>query len=111
MQVVTGEIVRSLAACLARPAQLVGEMRLYGRPFGGGDAVDAGVAQGAVGHDAVVAQNAVELGAETLDAAPALLIEDVRAELHGDAVERLEGVGEQQQLALGVEVGALHASA
>ena len=35
----------------------------------------------------------------------ALVIEEVRAELDGDAAQAFEGVRQQQQLALGVEVG------
>ena len=57
----------------------------------------------------MVAQNAVLLGAEPLDAAPALVIEEMRAEFDRDAVELLEGMGQQQQFALGVERAALHA--
>ena len=78
-------------------------MRLHRRPFGGGDAVDHGVAQRAVRRDLVAAQNAVLLGAEALDGAATLVVEEVRAEFDRDAVQRLEGVPEQQQLALRVE--------
>src|SRR5262245_55917194 len=96
---------------VARLLQLPIEVRLHRRPFGGDDAVDAGVAQGPVGADPVAPQDAVKRGAQPLDAASALEIEEVRAELDCDTAERLEGVGEQQQLAVGVEVGALHAAA
>src|SRR5262245_44756128 len=96
---------------VARHLQLPVEVRLHGRPFAGDDAVDAGVAQRAVSGDLVVAQNAVELGAQPLDAGSALAVEEVGAELHGDATQRLEGVAEQQELAVRVEVGALHGSA
>src|SRR6185437_2301451 len=59
----------------------------------------------------VAAQDAVELGAEPLDAAPALRIEKMRAELDGDAVQFLERVAEQHQLRFGVERAALNAFA
>src|SRR5262245_31890573 len=89
-----GDIFRGCPQSLPRPAQLVREVRLHRRPFGGDDAVDAGVAQRAVGHDRVTAQDTVEFGAEPLDALAALVIEEVRAELDCDAIQRLEGVGE-----------------
>jgi hypothetical protein len=38
----------------------------------------------------VVAQNTILLGAEALDAAAALLVEEMRAELDRNAIERLE---------------------
>src|SRR5262245_57092515 len=85
-------------------------MRLHRRPFAGDDAVDAGVAQRAVATDMMVAQDAVELGAEALDGPAALHIEIVRAEFDRDAAQRLEGVVEQQQLALTIERGALQAA-
>src|ERR1700761_8813153 len=86
--------------------QLKREMRLHGRPFRGNDAVHDGVAQRAVGADLMVAQNAVLLGAQTLDAAPALMVEEMRAEFDRDAIELFERMRQQQQLALGVERGA-----
>jgi hypothetical protein len=93
----------------------VGQVRFHRRPFTGEDAVDAGVAQRAVrigvAVDLVRAQHAVELGAQAFDAAPALVVEEVRAELHRDAVQRLEGVPQQQALAFGVERAALHPGA
>ena len=42
----------------------------------------------------MIAQNAIELGAEPLDAAPALVVEKMRAELDRDAIEFFERVGE-----------------
>ena len=48
----------------------------------------------------MVAQDAVEFGAEPLDAAPALLVEEVGTEFDGDAVQRLERVREEHALAL-----------
>src|SRR4051812_36108986 len=49
--------------------QLERQVRLHRRPLGGDDAVDARIAQRAVRRDLVIAQDAVELGAEPLDAA------------------------------------------
>src|SRR3954468_10016158 len=91
--------------------ELIIQMRSHGRPFGRGDAVDHGVAERAVRRDLVAAQDAVLLGAQTLDGAAALVIEEVGAEFHRDAVQGFEGVGEQQQLALRVEWAALRALA
>ena len=59
----------------------------------------------------MAAQDAVELRAEPFDGAPALMVEEVRAEFDGDALQRFECVAEQQQLALRVHVAALHALA
>src|SRR5580692_6636661 len=72
--------------------ELKREMRLRRRPFRGDDAEHDRVAQRAVRRDLMVTQDAVLLGAEPLDAAPALVIEEVRAELDGDAIELLECV-------------------
>src|SRR5690606_39230265 len=58
----------------------------------------------------MTAQNAVELGPQALDGAPALLIEEMCAELHCQAVQLLEGVGEQQQLRFRIQRRALHAA-
>src|SRR6266446_6816467 len=89
--------------------ELIVQMRLHRRPFAGDDTVNHGVAQGPVWRDLMVAQNAIKLGAEPLDAAPALVVEKMRAELDRDAIELFERMREQQQLALGVESAALHA--
>ena len=56
----------------------------------------------------MVAQDPVLLGAEALDAAAALVIEEVRPELDRDAIEFLEGVRQQQQFALRIDRAALH---
>src|SRR5205823_5244526 len=80
----------------ARFDQLKVQMRLHRRPFAGDDAVDAGVAQRAVGQQLVMAQDTVELGAQALDAAPALVIDEMGAELDRDALIRLESVSQQQ---------------
>src|SRR5258707_9508434 len=83
--------------------QLISQMRLHRRPFAGDDAVDHGIAQGAVGRNLMVAQDAILLGTQPLDATPALMIEKMRAEFYRNAIELLERVGEQQQFALGVD--------
>src|SRR4051794_2931420 len=87
--------------------ELIFEMRLHRRPFGGGDAVHHRVAQRAVRRDLVAAQDTVLLRAQALDGAAALVIEEMRTEFDRDAIQRLEGVPEQQQLALRVERPAL----
>src|SRR3954471_3257424 len=87
--------------------ELIIQMRSHGRPFGSGDAVDHGVAQRAVRRDLVAAQDPVLLGAEALDGAAALMVEEMRAEFDRDAIQRLESMPEQQQLALRVEGPAL----
>src|SRR5919204_6304636 len=80
--------------------ELIGEMGLHRRPFAGDDAVNHGVAQRAVRRNLVASQDTVLLGAQTLDAAPALVIEEMRAELYRNAVQLLEGMRQQQQFAL-----------
>ena len=72
-------------------------MPAHGRPLGGGDAVDRGVAQRAIGRALVVAQYAVQLRPQAFDRAPALGVEAVGSELDRDAVQRLEGVRQQQE--------------
>src|ERR1700721_2072454 len=89
--------------------QLKREMRLRRRPFRGDDAENNRVAQRAVRRNLMVAQNTVLLGAQPLDAAPALVVEEMRATLNRDAIELFERVRQQQQFALGVERTALHA--
>src|SRR5215216_3400827 len=75
--------------------ELIIQMRLHGRPFGRDDAVDHSVAQRAVRRNLVVAQDAVQLGAEPFDAAPALLVEEMRAEFYRNAIELFERVRQQ----------------
>src|SRR5258708_16985705 len=82
-------------------------MRLHGRPFGRDDAVDYSVAQRAVRRNLMVAQDPVLLGAEAFAAAPALVVEEMRAELYRNAIERFECVRKQPPLPLGIERAAL----
>ena len=63
------------------------EMRLHGGPLSRNNAVDASVAHGAVWRDLVIAENTVELRSQPLNGMPALMIEKVRAELDGDAIQ------------------------
>jgi hypothetical protein len=57
----------------------------------------------------VVAQHPVALRTEPLDRPLRRVIEPAGAELDRDAAQALEGVPEEQQLALGVGTGALRA--
>src|ERR1700719_1749417 len=84
-------------------------MRFHRRPFGRDDTVNHSVAQCAVRRNLVAAQDTVLLGPQPLDAAPAWVIEEMRAELYRNAIELLECMPQQEQLALGVERAALHA--
>src|SRR5215468_7256998 len=99
------------ARSLSSLRELIGQVRFYRRPFAGDDAVDAGIPQCAVLSALVAAQDAVEFGSQALDAAPARVIEEVRAEFDGDAIKLLESVREQEELALRVDFGALSALA
>src|SRR2546430_13074980 len=88
--------------------ELIVQMRLHRRPFAGDDTVNHGVAQGPVWRDLMVGQNAVELRAEPLDAAPAPVVEKMRPALDGDAIRLFERMGDRPQLALVLERAALH---
>src|SRR5580658_6353108 len=70
-----------------------GQVPLDRRPLAADDAVVAGVPQGPVGQDEVVAPDAVQLGPETLDRAPAGRIEEGGPEADRDAVGLLERLG------------------
>jgi hypothetical protein len=59
----------------------------------------------------VRAQDAVELRAQALDGAPALRVQPVRAELHRDAVQRLEGMASSSRLHCVFSGAALHRAA
>jgi hypothetical protein len=87
--------------------QAVLEARSYRGPLRGDDRVDDSVAEAAVGHPLMAAQDAVLLGAQALDRRPGLPVVPVGAELDGDAVQGVEGVPEQQQFRLGVGAAAL----
>src|SRR5262249_12420143 len=85
------------------------EMRLHRRPLAGNDAVDAGVAKRSVVCYLMAAQGASELCATSLDSTAALMIKKMRWELDRDAAQRVEGMAEKQELALGIELRPLHA--
>src|SRR6266705_1346027 len=87
--------------------QQMHQVPLHRRPLALDDAEHDRVAVAAVGRDLVIAEHPVLLGAESRNRFARGMIEPMRAELDRDAFERLEGVGEQQELALGVDRGAL----
>src|SRR4051794_39204480 len=88
---------------------LPAQMLLDRRPFAFSDAVDTGVTHGAVACVLMIPQVAVQLFAQPLDSAPALLFEEVGAEFDCDPAHFLERMRDQQQLALCVEGSSLHA--
>src|ERR1700722_20523452 len=90
-------------------AQPMSEMCLYRRPLAIENAVDAGIAQRTVGCELMLPQDPIQFRAQSLDGRAALLVEEMRAEFHCDAIQLLECVGQEQQLALGVQGAALHA--
>src|ERR1700722_11157679 len=87
------ELIHSLPRFLV---ELIIEMRLHRRPFAGDDAEHDGVAQCAVGRDLMVTHDAVLLGAQPLDGAPALMIEEMCKESDNDAIERFERMLQRQ---------------
>jgi hypothetical protein len=87
----------------------MGEMRLYRRPFAIENAVYAGVAQSAVAGDLMLPQHPVQFRTQSFDGSPALPIEEMGSEFNGYAIQLLEGMGQEQQLALSVQRAALHA--
>ena len=93
------------------PGHLPRQVGLHGGPLAGDDAVDVSVAQRSVRSNLMASQDAVELCAKTLNSSTALMIEGVRSEFDRNAVERFECVGQEKELALGVESRALDALA
>ncbi len=89
--------------------QAHGEPALHVGPFAGEDRVAHGVAQAAVGTALVGAQHAIAMRAEAFDRALRIEVAVVGMEFHRHAVQRGEGVPEQQALAGGVEVALLPA--
>ncbi len=83
------------------------QARLDRRPLPGEDAVERGVAVRAVGHDRVVAQDALEGRADPQQGRPRPLVAGMGLELDPFGVERLERVGQLEQLGLAVRAGAL----
>src|SRR5262245_50208969 len=85
------------------------QMPLHIGPFLDEHAVHHGVADGAVTPRPLAADDAVLLRAERLDSALRAEVEVVGAQADHAAVQLLESVGEEKQLARGVHVGALAA--
>jgi hypothetical protein len=80
-------------------------------PLVGDDAVNAGISQRFLGCgmpvDLMTTEHAVEFGPQSLDCAPAGVVEEVCAELHRYAVKVVERMGKHQALGFGVERGSL----
>src|SRR5688572_19505650 len=85
------------------------QVALHVRPFGGEHAVHHGVADRAVAPRPVVADHAVLLRAQRLDGALRAEIEVVGAQANDLAVQFLESVLEEQELAGAVHVRTLAA--
>ena len=68
------------------------EVCLDNRPFSGDDRIDGGIANGAIGHYHMRAQNAVKFGAKSFDRPPALSIHHMSSEFNGSAVQVFKGV-------------------
>src|ERR1700681_1649998 len=93
---------------LARALELVAQMTLHRRPLAVDDAEDHGVALRAVGQHLMVSQHAVLLGTEPLDRGARSVIEPMGAKFDCDALQLLERMGQEHELALGVDRAALH---
>jgi len=63
------------------------QVRLYRRPLGSDDAIDAGVAQSAVGGELMAAQDSVQFCAQSFDGAPTCVVEEMSTKLDSDAVQ------------------------
>src|SRR5262249_20218469 len=98
-----------LARPRSRSLHLPRQVRLHGRPLAGDDAVDAGVAEGSVVRDLMVAQHTVQFCTQSLDSATTLVIEKMSAKFDRDATQCVKGVAEKQQLALGIDLRPLDA--
>ena len=77
------------------------------RPLVLGNGVHGSVAQGAITHHHVIAQHAIKLGAEFFNSCTGLGILLVGAQLHGIALEYIEGIAEHEQLGFRVDGGPL----
>jgi hypothetical protein len=73
------------------PEQLLLEIRLHCRPLVPGDALDRCIADMPVGHDHVLAQDAIALDAEALNGCTRLVAEVVGSQFHRVAAQHLEG--------------------
>ncbi len=66
--------------------QLERQIRFDGRPLGSCDGIDGGVADGAVGQNHMRPEHAVEFGTQSFNGATALIVHEMRAEFHCDAI-------------------------
>src|SRR4051812_48015563 len=82
-------------------------MLLHCRPLRLDDGEHDRVAVAAVRQALVVAQYAVLFRAEPRDGRSGGVVVPVRAKLHGNGLELFKGVGQEQELAFGVDGGAL----
>lgn len=82
-------------------------MHLHRRPFRRGDAVHHGVANRTVRPDHVAAQHTLAHGAQALDRALRAQVQVVGLELDAQCSQVLEGMAQEEQLALGVHGRAL----
>src|SRR5438105_12691887 len=83
-------------------------MALHGRPLALDDAEHHGVAITAVARNLVITQHAVLLGAQPQNRLARRVIEPMGAEFDRDALQRFEGMGQEQELALGIDGATLH---
>jgi hypothetical protein len=82
------------------------EVGFGGGPVFAGDAEPDAVAEGAVGHEVVVAEGAFVDGADGLHGVLRLQVFVVGLESYAVEVEGFEGVGELEELGFGVDEGS-----
>src|SRR5437773_9948732 len=82
-------------------------MPLHRGPLGCDDRENYCIAKGSVAIQLMTAQNTILLCAQAFDGAAARMVEEASAKLHRYARERIEGMGEQHQLALSIDLCAL----
>jgi hypothetical protein len=75
-------------------------------PVGLNNTIHGCISVGAVGADALIAQNALECGTYAQDGRAATLIVDIGNELDADGAEYIETKTEHQELALAIDAGA-----
>src|SRR5271168_3763040 len=81
----------------------IGQVPFHRWPLAFDDAEHDGIAVAPVGGNLVIAQDTVLLCAESRDRLARCTIEPVGAEFDRDALELFERLGEQHQLALGID--------
>lgn len=62
----------------------MGQMGFHRGPLAGNDAVDAGIAQYAIGADLMVAQYPVQFCSQPFNGVTAFVVEEMRAKLDGN---------------------------